>query len=211
LKSPKQILKSFLIKTRLINILYKFRHNRHRLSIFWLAFKYYFYNNFLTNFPSYKIRTGYLRRALKIQVGHETSIHMGCFFTGNNIKIGSNTVIARNCYFDGRSGLIDIKNNVSIAPEAYILTMSHSVHSPTFDAVVKPVTIEDYVWIGAKVMILPGVTAGEGCVLAAASVVTKSVEPYAIVAGSPAKVIGERTKGLNYKLVYFPFFNTDIC
>jgi len=180
------------------------------LSTFFLAFKYYFYNDFLTNFPSYKLRTSYLRHILKIQIGHDTSIHMGCFFTGNNIKIGSNTVIARNCYFDGRAELIDIRNNVSMAPEAYILTMSHSVSSPTFDTVVKPVLIEDFAWIGARVMILPGVVAGKGCVLAAASVVTKSVEPYVIVAGSPAKKIGDRTKDLDYNLRYFPFFNTDI-
>jgi len=135
---------------------------------------------------------------------------MGCFFTGNNIKIGSNTVIARNCYFDGRAGLIDIKNNVSIAPEVCIITMSHQVNSPDFDTIVKPVLIEDYVWVGTRAMIMPGVIAGQGCVLAAASVVTKSVDPYTVVAGSPAKKIGERTKDLNYSLNYFPFFNTDI-
>jgi acetyltransferase-like isoleucine patch superfamily enzyme len=177
---------------------------------FFLALKYYFYNGFLTNFPSYKLRTWYLRNVLKIQIGKGTAIHSGCFFAGNNIIIGSNTVVARNCYFDGRAGLITIKNNVSIAPEAYILTMSHSVESPDFDVVIKPVVIEDYVWIGARVMVLPGVMAGIGCVMAAASVVTKSVDPYTIVAGSPAKKIGERTKDLSYKLHYFPFFNSDI-
>jgi acetyltransferase-like isoleucine patch superfamily enzyme len=206
----KSNLKSFLIKTKFINAFYFYRHKRYRFSIFVRALKYYFYNNYLTNFPSYKIRTAYLRSILKIQIGQDTAIHMGCFFAGNNITIGRNTVIARDCYFDGRLGFIEVRNNVSIAPEAYILTMSHSVNSPTFDAVVKTVVIEDYVWIGARVMILPGVIAGEGCVLAAASVITKSVNPYDVVAGSPAKKIGERTKGLTYNLTYFPYFNTDI-
>lgn len=175
-----------------------------------MALKYYFYNNFLTHLPSYKVRTAYLRHVLNIEIGKDTSIHMGCFFTGNHIKIGANTVIARNCYFDGRAGLIQIKNNVSIAPEAYIITMSHLVDSPDFDVIIKPVVIEDYVWIGARVMILPGVIAGKGAVLAAAAVVTKSVEPYTVVAGSPAKKIGERNSDLRYQLKYFPFFNTDI-
>jgi len=210
LSKSKRILKSVLVATRLINILYFYRHARRRSSVFLLATKFYFYNSFLTNFPSYKLRAGYLRNVLKIQIGKDTSIHMGCFFAGNNIKIGSNTVIARDCFFDGRIGTIDIKNNVSIAPEAYILTMSHSVNSPTFDTIIKPVIIEDYVWIGARVMILPGVTAGKGSVLAAAAVVTKSVDPYAVVAGSPAMKISERTKDLTYNLSYFPFFNTDI-
>lgn len=181
-----------------------------RVKTFLRAFTYYFYNNFLTHLPVYGMRTTYLRKILKIQIGEKTAVHMGCFFSGNHIRIGNNTVIARDCYFDGRAGLIDIKDNVSIAPEAYILTMSHEVNSPTFDTVVKSVTLEDYVWVGARVMILPGVHAGEGCVLAAASVVTRSVAPYTVVAGSPAKKIGERAKGLDYKLSYFPFFNTDI-
>lgn len=206
----KQPLKNIAIKTGLIKIYRFFWYARNRVRAFWSAAKYYFYNSYLTNFPSYTIRTAYLRHILKIQIGKDTSIHMGCFFAGSNIKIGANTVVARNCYFDGRVYLIEIKDNVSIAPEVYIITMSHSVHSPTFDTVGGAVIIEDYVWIGARVMILPSVTAGRGCVLAAAAVVTKSVEPYAVVAGSPAKKIGERTKNMQYNLHYFPFFNSDI-
>lgn len=207
----KNILKAVLVKTKLIGIVYLYRQRkRSRIFVIFLAFKYYLYNSFITNFPSYTVRIGYLRRVLKIQIGQHTSVHMGCFFAGNNIKIGSNTVIARKCYLDGRAGLIDIRDNVSIAPEAYIITMSHLVDSPLFDVVIKPVIIEDYVWIGARVMILPGVTAGKGCVLAAASVVTKSVEPYTVMAGSPAKKIGERTRDLSYNLNYFPLFDSDI-
>jgi acetyltransferase-like isoleucine patch superfamily enzyme len=187
-----------------------YKRKRHRFKIFCEALKYYIYNKYLTNFPSYGIRLGYLRNILHIPIGKDSSVLMGCFFAGNNIVIGSNTVIARNCYFDGRAGLINIGSNVSIAPEAYIITMSHLVNSPDFDCFVKPVFIEDYVWIGARVMILPGVTASEGCVLAAASVVTKNVEPYTVVAGSPAKKIGERSKELKYKLNYFPLLDSDI-
>ena len=143
-------------------------------------------------------------------MGKHTSINMGCFFSGNNIRIGDNTVVARKCYLDGRTGLITIKNNVSIAPETYILSMTHQVNSPVFDTISKDVTIDDYVWIGARVLILPGVHAGKGSVLGAGAVVTKNVEAYDIVAGSPAKKIGERTKDLNYSLSYFPYFSGDI-
>lgn len=55
-----------------------------------------------------------------------------------------------------------------------------------------PVTIEDNVWIGANVTILPGVVVGRGSVIAAGSVVTKSVPPNSLVAGVPAKVIKEQ-------------------
>lgn len=177
-----------------------------------LALKFYFYNSFITELPSYKVRTVYLRKVLKIKIGNQTSIHMGCFFAGSNIIIGNNTVIARKCYLDGRSGLIEIKNNVSMAPETTIISMSHIVDSPTFDCFIKPVLIEDYVWIGARAMILPGVTLFKGSVVGAASVVTKDVAAFTVVAGSPAKKIREknRIEDLQYQLNYFPFFNSDI-
>jgi acetyltransferase-like isoleucine patch superfamily enzyme len=72
------------------------------------------------------------------------------------------------------------------------------------------VRIGDYAWLGARALILPGVELGEGAVVGAGSVVTKAVAPYAIVAGSPAKPIGERPRGLRYTLAYFPLFNTDV-
>ncbi len=59
-------------------------------------------------------------------------------------------------------------------------------------------------------MIMPGVTLGRGCVVGAGSVVTKDVPPYTIVAGVPAKKIGERTKDRDYRVEYFPCFNTDM-
>ena len=68
----------------------------------------------------------------------------------------------------------------------------------------------DHCWIGVRAIILPGVTVGEGAIVAAGSVVAKDVAPYTIVGGNPAKVIGERTRDLNYKTRYFPFFDTDI-
>ena len=65
--------------------------------------------------------------------------------------------------------------------------------------------IGDRVWIAYGVLVLPNLTIGEGAVVAAGAVVTKPVEPYAIVAGNPAKVVGERPKSLTYSLNYSPF------
>ena len=175
-----------------------------------MAFKYYFYNSFLSQFPSYRVRTSYLTNVLKIKIGKDTSIHMGCFFAGNNIEIGRNCVIARDCYLDGRIGKITIGDNVSMSPECYVLSMTHDVNSPTFDSVIKPVLIEEYAWIGVRCIILPGVTIGKGGVLGAGSVLTKDIVNYTISAGVPAKKIGERSGELNYNLYYFPHFNTDI-
>ncbi len=134
---------------------------------------------------------------------------MGCFITGRNISIGDYTTINRNCYLDGRVG-IKIGNSVSISPEVYILSLTHDAQNRNFVTVGKEVIIEDYVWLGARAIIMPGVKLGKGSIVGAGSVVTKDVEPYTIVGGIPAKKIGERTQDLDYKVVYFPYFNTDM-
>lgn len=78
-----------------------------------------------------------------------------------------------------------------------ILSTNHNYKNGTkipYDEVIisKSVVIEDFVWCGANVTILPGVTIGEGAVVGAASVISKDVPPLAVVAGNPAKIIGER-------------------
>ena len=175
------------------------------------AFKFYFYNTFISNVPSYKIRHVYLKKTLKIQLGKSTSIGMGCFFAGNQIIIGNNTVVNRKCYFDGRVAKIEIGNNVSISSGTNIITMSHDVKSQSFEAFNSEVKIEDFVWTGFNSIILPGVVLKEGCVLGAGSIATKSLDEYSVNVGCPAKKIGDRNHNLNYTLNYFPYFNSDIC
>lgn len=171
---------------------------------------FYLYNAILSHLPSYALRKAFLAGVLGIPVGRRSSVHMGCFFTGRKITIGEYTAINRRCYLDGRAG-IAIGNRVSISPEVYIMSLTHDAQDPRFPAKGKPVTIGDYVWIGARAMIMPGVTLGTGCVVGAGSVVTKDVPPYQIVAGVPAAKIGERVQNLDYTVEYFPFYNTDIA
>lgn len=162
----------------------------------------YIYNGWLTNFPCSKLRILYLRTILKVKIGRETFVHMGCRFEGD-IVIGDNCVIGRSCILNGE---IIIKNNVSITAEAYIFSTSHIVNDPDFKCFYKPVCIDDYAWIGARVIIQPGVSIGKGAVLGSGSVVTQDVVPYGIFAGVPAKSIGTRSSDLKYNLKYFPFF-----
>lgn len=176
---------------------------------FLAATAFYLYNHCVTRIPSYAVRHAWLRVVLRMRIGAGAAVHMGCFFTGRHVRIGRNTVINRNCYLDGRAGL-SIGDNVSVSPECYLLTLGHDARDPGFKASPGPVAIGDRAWLGARAMILPGVTLGEGAVVGAGSVVTRPVDAYAIVAGTPAKRIGERPKGLAYELRYFPWYDTDV-
>ena len=87
---------------------------------------------------------------------------------------------------------ITIGTKVAISREAFICTASHDITKPNRPLVTAPITICDGVWIGARAIILPGVTIGEGAVVAAGSVVTKDVAPWSVVGGNPAKFIKKR-------------------
>ena len=181
--------------------------NKLRSFLYGLAF--YIATNWVANWPSFHMRHWYYRRILHYTLGKDSSIHMGVFVTGQNIHIGDNVVINRRVYLDGRIG-ITIKNNISISPEVYIVSMEHDPNNPQFATRGGEVVIDDHVWIGARAMILPGIHIGEGAVVGACAVVTKDVEPYQIVAGVPARPVGTRSRQIDYRCIYFPWFDTDI-
>ena len=137
---------------------------------------------------------------------HPTStLHMGAvFYDIKNISVGEDTIIGENAILDGRDKLI-IGSHVDIASEVMVYNSQHDVFVEHFAAietiVLKPVVIEDYVFIGPRAIILPGVRIGKGAVVCAGAVVTKNVPDFAIVGGVPAKRIGERKhKQLHYLL-----------
>ncbi len=140
-------------------------------------------------------------RLAGVHIGRASYIHMHArFYQPNNIVIGEGTIIGEGMTFDGRDKLI-IGNHVDIASEVMIYNSEHDVNHPHFQAHTAPVHIHDYVFIGPRAIILPGVTIGKGAIVGAGAVVTKDVAPYAIVGGVPAKVIGERQdKNLHYLL-----------
>jgi maltose O-acetyltransferase len=150
--------------------------------------------------PSHFIRRFFYRLA-GMQIGEGSTFHMGArFYNPANIEIGADTIIGEFAVLDGRNKLT-IGNHVDIASEVMIYNAQHDINSDDFHAISKPVKIEDYVFIGPRAVILPGVTIGKGAVIAAGAVVTKDVSPLEIVAGVPAKVISQRrVKELQYKL-----------
>ena len=150
--------------------------------------------------PSHLIRRFFYRIA-GIKIGRESTIHMGArFYNPENIALGHGTIIGEGSVLDGRNSL-KIGNNVDIASEVMIYNSQHDIEDSDFNAFSAPVIIEDYVFIGPRSIILPGVTIGRGAVVAAGAVVTKDVNEYEVVGGIPARVISERKlKDLNYKL-----------
>lgn len=150
--------------------------------------------------PSHTFRK-LIYRLAGIKIGFGSTLHMGIkFYETKNIIIGVDTIIGENTVLDGRDEL-KIGNHVAIASEVMIYNSQHDVNDEDFSAIIKPVIIEDYVFIGPRVIILPGVKIGKGAVIGAGAVVTKDVLPNTIVGGVPAQEIGQRSqKEFKYKL-----------
>jgi len=115
---------------------------------------------------------------------------------GGNIHIGNNCSFNPYCVIYGH-GNLTIGNEVRIATHSIIIPANHD-----YSDINKPIMyqkenrtgiiIEDDVWIGANVKILDGIVIGTGCVIGAGSVVDKSVPPYSVITGVPAKIINKR-------------------
>lgn len=150
--------------------------------------------------PSHTCRKFFYKLA-GIKMGKKSTIHMWAnFFNPKNIQIGEGTIIGDRCFLDGRDKL-KIGSHTDIASQVLIYNSEHDINSEDFHAITAPVEIGNFVFIGPRAIILPGVKIGDGAVIAAGAVVTKDVPPFTIVGGVPAVKIGERKlKNPNYRL-----------
>jgi putative colanic acid biosynthesis acetyltransferase WcaF len=89
-------------------------------------------------------------------------------------------------------GKIEILDGATVAQEAYLCTGTHDFQDPSLQLITKPITVGKNSFIGARAMILPGVSIGAQAIVGAMSVVSKDVPDHQIVAGNPAKKVGER-------------------
>ena len=139
-----------------------------------------------------KIRYHFAKRICKM--GKNVNVERNAYFTPELI-IGDNSGLGVNCEVYGP---VTIGNGVLMGPDVMILTGGHA-----FDRVdipigaqgmiqEKAVIIDDDCWIGARVIILPGVHIGTGCVIGAGAVVTKDIPSYSVVGGCPARLIRSR-------------------
>ena len=157
----------------------------------------YLMNHIIGYLPWWKFRRMYFK-FLGAKIGHGTRLNMGQYFIlPKRFSIAEYSHINKGGILDAR-GRLKIGNNVSISYNVSLLTGSHDCQKTNFPGRFLPIIIEDYVWIGANATILNNVRIGKGAVICAGAVVTKDVPPFAIVAGVPARIIGERTHDLNY-------------
>ncbi len=150
--------------------------------------------------PSQLMRRKLINFFMSNKLDSSVSIYGGCEFRSpKNIKIGRNSIIGNGCLLDGRRGL-EIGSNVNISSGVWIWSLHHDVQSPEFSVAGGKVSIGNRAWLGSRCTILPGVTIGEGSVIAAGAVVVRDVPEFSIMGGVPAKKIGERNKNLTYQL-----------
>lgn len=145
------------------------------------------------NIVSHKLRS-WCGKMIFEESGKNIGIGRGAKIS-SKIKIGNNSGIGENCCLYGK---INIGDNVLMGPEVVIYTKNHNymqkdkliLEQGTTEE--EEVNIGNDVWLGRRAMIMPGVTIGNGTVVAAGAVVTKDTPEYSIVGGVPAKVKGYR-------------------
>jgi acetyltransferase-like isoleucine patch superfamily enzyme len=144
------------------------------------------------------VRARFMRRFFA-RLGEDTVIQTGLRVTNpERIAIGSHCNFARGVFITGGGG-VTIGDWVGFGPDVKVWSVNHRFDDPDRPWLLqgwemKPVVIEDDVWLGANVFLMPGVTIGKGAIVSACAVVGKSVPPYAVVAGNPARVVGWRKK-----------------
>lgn len=124
----------------------------------------------------------------KVKVHIETPFH---FTYGTNIEFGKNSYVNYSCNFID-DGKIKIGDHVLIGPNVTIVTVGHPIN-PDYRSFMytEPVIIENNCWIGASVVINPGVTIGENSVIGSGSVVTKDIPANSVAVGNPCRVLRE--------------------
>jgi acetyltransferase-like isoleucine patch superfamily enzyme len=165
------------------------------MKTFLFYLRYYLNNHWISHIPFHFIRIWWYRAIMKMKMSSSCNIQLGVTFYGdaiNKISIGEHSVIHPRCVFNASAPII-LGDRVHLAHAVEFYTTDHDPEAKDFGGRVQPINLEDDVYVGSRATILRGVTLGKGCVVAAGSVVTKSVEPYTVVGGVPARVLKKRS------------------
>lgn len=107
------------------------------------------------------------------------------------LTIGDHVWLGEECWLLNLEHIV-IGNNVCVSQRSFLCTGSHNYKSPTFDLIVKPISVEDGAWLGAGCWVGPGVHVGGHAILTAGSVATKTLEPWGVYQGNPAQLVRQR-------------------
>lgn len=161
-----------------------------------------YYNAILMHIPGnlgLELRRNIIPRYFE-SCGQDVHILEGVRFRGiHKLKVGDHVRLGVDNFIQA-SGGVTLGNGVMLGPGVKIWSVNHKfddLNIPIYDQGYdyEAITIGDGVWLGANVLVLPGVTIPEGCVVSASSVVhKKAYPPYAILAGNPCRVVGTRKK-----------------
>lgn len=166
-------------------------------------------NVVISNIPVSRLRYAYYRRVCGISIGPHTQIWPGARFTGDRmhqISIGKHCSIPYNSFWVV-GDRISVGNHVVFGHNVELYTSDHDPDDPAFSRRNAPIIIHDRVWVGSSVIIMKGVTIGEGAVVAAGSLVVDDVPPYTIFAGRPARCVRERgTREFTYQIESGPWY-----
>lgn len=167
----------------------------------------YIGNHIVNAIPFSYLRYLFYRYVMKVKCNKNVYFQMGIYIYSSKgqLQIGDHTIVNRNCTLDRRGDLI-IGSNVNISPESSIFTAGHIINDNLFKGIKQKTIIEDYVWLGTRSMVMPGVKIGKGAVVLPGSIVTKNVQSMDIVGGIPAIKIGTRKSKLCYELSWRPWF-----
>jgi len=152
-------------------------------------------SNLKPNMGQKRLRVFLLRNFVDGGIGANVNIEKGATIAPSQFYLGDNSGIGVNCKIQSH---VSIGKNVMMGPHCFFCTENHKFASVEIPMIKqgfterRPIIVDDDVWFGYGVIVLPGVHIGEGAVVGAGSVVTKDVPPYAIVGGNPAKVIRRR-------------------
>lgn len=126
-----------------------------------------------------------------------SNVFPGVRLTGTDLELGEQTFLNHDCYLDVGKGRIEIGARCHLAPGVMVLTATHDLEAGEGRRNERYLTtrIEDDVWLGARVTVLPGVRVGRECVVAAGAVVTDDCEPGGLYAGVPARRVRNLTPG----------------
>lgn len=152
--------------------------------------------------PSVSVRRSFYR-LLGAAIGSHAVIHYGSEIRcPKRLEIGKGSIVGDNAILDARCGLV-IGRHVNISSNVSIYTLQHDYRDRKFHCNVEQrrmkVEIGDRVWLGANVIVLPGVTIGEGAVCCAGAVIAKDVPPFSVMAGIPAQQVRERPRDIDYE------------